>query len=133
MRELLLQNPFIYSIFSFAGLVGLSFSYALGLTSAQVFMIRLYSSLCNYIISVERIKQFMHIQPESPAILEDNRPPISWPSRGRIEFHELKVRRLIDLVCYMDKFFAPFGWVIYFTWVKRQIVTNVLSYQELIF
>ncbi|KAL7180929.1 hypothetical protein ACSBR1_039900 [Camellia fascicularis] len=35
------------------GLVGLSLSYALALTSTQVFMIRWYSSLANYIISVE--------------------------------------------------------------------------------
>ncbi|GMP56207.1 hypothetical protein CsSME_00020779 [Camellia sinensis var. sinensis] len=58
------------------GLVELSLSYALALTSTQVFMIRWYSSLANYIISVEQIKQFMHIPPEPPAIVEDRRPPI---------------------------------------------------------
>ncbi|PSS07360.1 ABC transporter C family member 8 like [Actinidia chinensis var. chinensis] len=74
------------------GLVGLSLSYALSLTSTQVFMTRWYSSLCNYIISVERIKQFMHITPEPPAIVEDNRPPSSWPFKGRIELQDLKIR-----------------------------------------
>ncbi|THG16730.1 hypothetical protein TEA_020078 [Camellia sinensis var. sinensis] len=54
-------------------LVGL-FSNALALTVTQVFMTRWYSSFCNYIISVERIKQFMHIPPEPPAIVEDKRP-----------------------------------------------------------
>ncbi|KAI8022726.1 ABC transporter C family member 8 [Camellia lanceoleosa] len=63
-------------------LVGLSLSYALALTSTQVFMIRWYSGLANYIISKERIKQFMHIPPEPPAIVEDRRPPSSWPSKG---------------------------------------------------
>lgn len=43
-------------------------------------------------ISVERIKQFMHIPEEPPAIIEDNRPPSSWPSKGRIELQELKIR-----------------------------------------
>ncbi|KAH7866679.1 hypothetical protein Vadar_023546 [Vaccinium darrowii] len=50
------------------------------------------SSFCNYIISVERIKQFMHIPPEPPAIVEEKRPPSSWPSKGRIELEDLKIR-----------------------------------------
>ncbi|PSS18052.1 ABC transporter C family member 8 like [Actinidia chinensis var. chinensis] len=74
------------------GLVGLSLSYALSLTGTQVFMTRWYSSLCNYIISVERIKQFMHITPEPPAIVEDKRPLSSWPSKGKIELQNLKIR-----------------------------------------
>ncbi|KAI8000828.1 ABC transporter C family member 8 [Camellia lanceoleosa] len=77
------------------GLVGLSLSYASALTSTQVFMIRWYSSLANYVISVERIKQFMHIPPEPPAIVKDRRPPSSWPSEGRIELQDLRVRELI--------------------------------------
>ncbi|GAB2293397.1 ATP-binding cassette sub- C member 8 [Dionaea muscipula] len=74
------------------GLVGLSLSYGLALTNVQVFMTRWYCNLANYIISVERIKQFMHIQPEPPAIVEEHRPPPSWPSEGRIELQDLKVR-----------------------------------------
>lgn len=74
------------------GFVGLSLSYALSLTSTQVFLARWYCSLANYIISVERIKQFMHIPPEPPAIVHEKRPPTSWPSKGRIELHDLKIR-----------------------------------------
>lgn len=74
------------------GLVGLSLSYAFALTGTQVFLSRWYSSLVNYIISVERIKQFMHIPPEPPAVVEDKRPPPSWPSKGRIELLDLKIR-----------------------------------------
>ncbi|KAF7124904.1 hypothetical protein RHSIM_Rhsim12G0042900 [Rhododendron simsii] len=73
------------------GLVGLSLSYALVLTFALVFFTQWYSSLCNYIISVERIKQFMNIPPEPPAIVEDKRPPFSWPSEGKIELQDLKL------------------------------------------
>nr|GFD24416.1 ABC transporter C family member 8-like [Tanacetum cinerariifolium] len=72
------------------GLVGLSLSYALALTNAQVFLTRWYCSLANYVISVERIKQYMHIQPEPPAVVENNRPPSSWPSKGRIELKDVK-------------------------------------------
>ncbi|TYJ13682.1 hypothetical protein E1A91_A10G066700v1, partial [Gossypium mustelinum] len=74
------------------GLVGLSLSYALSLTSTQIFASRWYCNLLNYLISVERIKQFMNIPEEPPAIIEDNRPPSSWPYKGRIELQELKIR-----------------------------------------
>ncbi|KAG5572817.1 hypothetical protein H5410_062583 [Solanum commersonii] len=74
------------------GLVGLSLSYALALTNTQVFLSRWYSNLANYVISAERIKQFMCIPPEPPAIVEDNRPPSSWPTKGRIELLDLKIR-----------------------------------------
>ncbi|GJZ25915.1 ABC transporter C family member 8-like protein [Tanacetum coccineum] len=63
------------------GLVGLSLSYALALTNAHVFLTRWYCGLANYVISVERIKQYMHIPPEPPAVVEKNRPPSSWPSK----------------------------------------------------
>ncbi|KAK6268181.1 hypothetical protein QUC31_012341 [Theobroma cacao] len=55
-------------------------------------MSRWYCTLSNYIISVERIKQFMSIPAEPPATIEDKRPPSTWPSKGRIELLELKIR-----------------------------------------
>jgi len=54
-------------------------------------MTRYHSNPSNYVVSVERIKQFMHITPESPATVEDMRPPSSWPPHGRIELRHLKV------------------------------------------
>ncbi|KAH7565455.1 hypothetical protein JRO89_XS09G0209400 [Xanthoceras sorbifolium] len=74
------------------GFVGLSLSYALTLSTTQVIMTRMHCNLSNEIVSVERIKQFMHIPPEPPAIIEDMRPPASWPFEGRIELENLKVR-----------------------------------------
>lgn len=74
-----------------AGLVGLSLSYALALSGTQVFLTRWYCNLSNYIVSVERIKQYMHLPSEPPAIVEDKRPPASWPSKGRIVLQDLKV------------------------------------------
>ncbi|XP_010545620.1 PREDICTED: ABC transporter C family member 8 [Tarenaya hassleriana] len=74
------------------GLVGLSLSYALSLTQTQVFLTQWYCTLSNSIISVERIKQYMHIPAEPPAIVEDRRPPSSWPSNGTIQLQELKIR-----------------------------------------
>ncbi|GAU27416.1 hypothetical protein TSUD_356520 [Trifolium subterraneum] len=74
------------------GLVGLSLSYAFTLTGAQVFWTRFFSNLSNYIISVERIKQFIHIPAEPPAIVDNNRPPSSWPSKGKIDLQGLEIR-----------------------------------------
>ncbi|XP_020574947.1 ABC transporter C family member 8-like [Phalaenopsis equestris] len=74
------------------GFSGLCLSYALSLSSTQVFATRFYSYMENYIISVERIKQFMHIPPEPPAVIEESRPPPSWPLEGRIDIQNLKIR-----------------------------------------
>ncbi|CAN6707296.1 unnamed protein product [Malus baccata var. baccata] len=74
------------------GLIGLLLSYALSITGTQIFGTRWYCNLSNYIISVERIKQFMLIPPEPPAIVEDKRPPYSWPNKGRIELFSLKIK-----------------------------------------
>ncbi|KAF9613046.1 hypothetical protein IFM89_005480 [Coptis chinensis] len=74
------------------GLVGLSLSYALSLTGTQVFFTRWYCNLANYIISVERIKQFMDIPPEPPAVVDNKRPPALWPSQGRIDLQNLKIK-----------------------------------------
>ncbi|KAJ1262043.1 hypothetical protein BS78_09G077000 [Paspalum vaginatum] len=74
------------------GFLGLCLSYALTLSSAQVFLTRFYSLLENYIISVERIKQFMHLPAEPPAVINDRRPSPSWPSTGRIDLDNLSVK-----------------------------------------
>ncbi|CAA7030052.1 unnamed protein product [Microthlaspi erraticum] len=49
-------------------------------------------TLSNSIISVERIKQYMSIPAEPPAVVDDCRPPSSWPSNGTIHLQELKIR-----------------------------------------
>ncbi|KAJ0978937.1 hypothetical protein J5N97_014411 [Dioscorea zingiberensis] len=74
------------------GFVGLALSYALTLTTSQVYLTRWYCSLDNHIISVERIIQYMRIPPEPPAIIESNRPPFSWPSKGRIDLQDLQIK-----------------------------------------
>ncbi|CAJ1950987.1 unnamed protein product [Sphenostylis stenocarpa] len=74
------------------GLVGLSLSYAFSMTATVVYLTRMFCNLANYVISVERIKQFIHIPAEPSAIVEDNRPPPSWPSKGRIDLQSLEIR-----------------------------------------
>lgn len=52
-------------------------------------------NLCNVetkIISVERIQQYTRIQSEAPLVIEEKRPPPSWPSEGTIELRHLQIR-----------------------------------------
>jgi ABC-type multidrug transport system fused ATPase/permease subunit len=44
------------------------------------------------IISVERIQQYTRIESEAPLLIEDKRPPPSWPSRGTVELKQLQIR-----------------------------------------
>ncbi|ERN15280.1 hypothetical protein AMTR_s00056p00226840 [Amborella trichopoda] len=74
------------------GFAGLSLSYALSLTSCQAFLTRWQCQLANYIISVERIKQFMNLPLEPPAIIDENKPPDTWPVNGQIDLQDLKIR-----------------------------------------
>ena len=52
-------------------------------------------NLCNVetnIISVERIQQYSSIPSEADLVIEEKRPPPSWPSQGTIELQKLQVR-----------------------------------------
>lgn len=89
--------------------MGLSLSYALSLTGTQIFLTRWYCNLSNYIISVERIKQFMHIPPEPPAIVDGKRPPSDWPSKGRIELHSLEVKNTSSFLHMIFHLLAVWG------------------------
>jgi hypothetical protein len=56
-----------------------------------VFSVQSQCSLANQIVSVERFSQYMNAAKEAPDIIEDNRPPDSWPATGKIELVDLKV------------------------------------------
>eukprot|EP00253_Pinus_taeda_P030801 PITA_30801 len=74
------------------GFVGMAFSYGLSLNTSFVQSIQNQCTLANYIVSVERIKQYMHIPSEAPAVIEDHRPTDNWPSHGKVELQDLKIR-----------------------------------------
>nr|QVT92331.1 ABC transporter [Salvia miltiorrhiza] len=65
---LLIPNSYIAP-----GRVGLCLSYAFALTA-------------------RRIKQYMNIPPQPPAVIADKRPPSMWPPKGRIDLLDLKIR-----------------------------------------
>jgi ABC-type multidrug transport system fused ATPase/permease subunit len=41
--------------------------------------------------SVERIRQYMAVEQEAPAHIPDNKPPASWPEKGKVTFKNLSI------------------------------------------
>ncbi|KAL5551906.1 hypothetical protein UlMin_002082 [Ulmus minor] len=75
-----------------SGFIGMALSYGLSLNLFLVIAIQFQCMLANSIISVERVEQYMHIPSEASEIIKENQPPHNWPSIGRVEISNLKVR-----------------------------------------
>ncbi|KAL5708889.1 Multidrug resistance-associated protein 7 [Ranunculus cassubicifolius] len=75
-----------------SGFIGLALSYALSLNISLVLSIQNQCTVANYIISVERLNQYMHIPSEAPTVIHKNRPTPDWPTVGRVEILDLKIR-----------------------------------------
>ena len=75
-----------------AGFIGMALSYGLALNTALVFSIQFQCTLANYIISVERLHQYMNIPSEAPEVFEGNQPPANWPPAGKVEIRDLQVK-----------------------------------------
>jgi hypothetical protein len=74
-----------------AGFIGMALSYGLSLNMSLVMSIQNQCMVANYIISVERLNQYMHIPSEAPEVVEDNRPPSNWPAVGKVDICDLQV------------------------------------------
>ncbi|XP_020206051.1 ABC transporter C family member 10 isoform X1 [Cajanus cajan] len=79
-----------------SGFIGMALSYGLTLNFSLVLSIQSQCTLANYIISVERLNQYMHIQSEAAEVIEAKRPPLNWPNEGEVEINGLKVRYKLD-------------------------------------
>ncbi|OMO86758.1 hypothetical protein COLO4_20938 [Corchorus olitorius] len=73
-------------------MAGLAVTYGLNLNARLSRWILSFCKLENKIISIERIYQYSQIPSEAPAVIENLRPPPSWPESGAIELVDLKVR-----------------------------------------
>ncbi|RZC91259.1 hypothetical protein C5167_027322 [Papaver somniferum] len=74
------------------GFIGMALSYGLSLNHFLVVAVQNKCTLANYMVSLERLNQYMHILSEAPELIEGNRPMPSWPAIGRVEIHDLKMR-----------------------------------------
>ncbi|KAK6263206.1 hypothetical protein QUC31_009022 [Theobroma cacao] len=77
---------------SASGLIGMALAYGLSLNVFLVVSVKFQCLLSSSVVSVERLEQYMHIPSEAPEVIEANRPPHNWPSVGRVEIYNLKVR-----------------------------------------
>ncbi|XP_056010332.1 multidrug resistance-associated protein 1-like isoform X2 [Ostrea edulis] len=74
------------------GLVGLSVSYALQVTSALNMLVRQSAELETNVVSVERLKEYSEVETEAEWIQPFKRPPHDWPAHGGVVFHDYKTR-----------------------------------------
>lgn len=79
------------------GSAGLSLSYAIGFAENILWLVRLYAMNEQNMNSVERIKEYLEVEQEAPAIVEKNRPPQNWPDQGSVEFINFTTRYRADL------------------------------------
>lgn len=87
-----LQNGRAENPEAFASTMGLLLSYALNITSLLTAVLRLASMAENSFNAVERVGTYIDLPSEGPAIVEDNRPPLGWPSSGSIQFVDVVLR-----------------------------------------
>ena len=80
-----------------AGSAGLSLTYAVMFTENVLWLVRLYSMNEQNMNSVERVKQYIEVEQEAKAIIDEARPAGNWPSQGAIQFINYTTRYRLDL------------------------------------
>ncbi|KAJ2381318.1 hypothetical protein GGI05_006025, partial [Coemansia sp. RSA 2603] len=75
-----------------AGLAGLSLSYALNFTEHILWVVRFYSINEMNLNSVERVVEYLDIEPEAPVSIPDRVPPPEWPAQGQITVEDLELK-----------------------------------------
>ncbi|KAJ3089424.1 hypothetical protein HK102_006441, partial [Quaeritorhiza haematococci] len=75
-----------------AGLAGLSLTYALQFTDALLWTVRVHAQMEMNMNSVERVEEYLEIDQEPPAVIENKRAPASWPHEGNIDVQGLHIR-----------------------------------------
>jgi ABC-type multidrug transport system fused ATPase/permease subunit len=89
----LAHNPSTTEGAAFAGLAGVSLSYAFSVTQSLNWSVRMVSQLQTQMVSVERIKNYseMEIEPELTSV--GKLPPSNeWPASGEIVFRNVNLR-----------------------------------------
>ncbi|CAH6718182.1 oligomycin resistance ATP-dependent permease Yor1p [[Candida] jaroonii] len=83
----------VFRVFNIsAASVGLLITYTFGLPNMLVLIVKSYTQLENEMNSVERMCEFAFEIPQEAAYRINETRPNNWPSRGNIEFHNVKMR-----------------------------------------
>lgn len=81
------------------GLVGFSLSNAIGLSQTILTLVRTMNELEVELNSFQRMREYSEIEPEEDVKESNLRPggiPASWPTSGRVEFHNVTARYQSD-------------------------------------
>lgn len=81
-------------------------TYGLNLNGRLSRWILSFCKLENKIISIERIYQYSQIPNEAPPVIEESRPPSSWPENGTIQLIDLKVPSQFRIKYTLYSFFS---------------------------
>ena len=84
-------SNFARSIMS-PGLLGIALSSSTGLNTNIKQMVRLLAQTEAQMNAIERIKEYVDTVKPEPPMITDVRPPAGWPSEGKIEFKDAKLR-----------------------------------------
>lgn len=79
------------------GLVGLSISYSLQVTTYLNWLVRMSSEMETNIVAVERLKEYSETKKEAPWRIQEMTPASTWPQVGRVEFRDYSLRYRDDL------------------------------------
>ncbi|KAJ3072963.1 hypothetical protein HDU98_002550 [Podochytrium sp. JEL0797] len=79
-----------------AGLAGLSLTWVLSFSDYLVWIVRIQAQLEMNMNAVERVSEYTEIEVEQAAIIESNRPPLNWPSKGALTVSNLEMRYAPD-------------------------------------
>lgn len=75
-----------------AGMVGLAMSYALQITQSLNWIVRQTVEVETNIVSVERVLEYAELPSEAPEVVSKNKPKISWPAQGAVQFKDYSTR-----------------------------------------
>ncbi|CAF0941211.1 unnamed protein product [Brachionus calyciflorus] len=82
------------------GAAGLSISFSLNVAQFLNWLVRMSADFESNITSVERIKEYCETPHEESWVLDNSRPPVEWPTEGRVTFNQysVKYREELDFV-----------------------------------
>lgn len=78
-------------------LIGIALSYSLQVTTSMNMTVRQAAEVEVNANSIERLHYYSkNLEEEAPDVIDSNRPPKEWPSKGDVEFKDLEVKYSAD-------------------------------------
>jgi ATP-binding cassette subfamily C (CFTR/MRP) protein 1 len=80
-----------------SGLAGLAISNALAMSTMLNYLVRMTAEFESNVTCIERIKEYFNIPQEAEWEKQETKPPVTWPSKGVIQFKNFYLRYRDDL------------------------------------